>query len=139
MSDIIEQASEVRNGFADFLDEARTRPKYFKRRKLQYVLMTVDEFDRLACTDIDVKAVKDDNGSFYTKSKALPEVIGFGSTEQEALRSFEEGAVSFAYEYYDNYPLYSASPGRAEQAAIITKIVAHNERVGSITDLLKAS
>ncbi|MDR1014336.1 MAG: hypothetical protein LBL86_05085 [Coriobacteriales bacterium] len=129
----------MRNGFADFLDDARTRPRYLKRRKSHYVLMTSDDFDRLVSEDIDVKTVADDDGGHYTESRALPDVIGFGATREDALRSFEEGAVSFAYEYYDNYALYSASPGRSGQAALITKILSHNERFGSIADLIKVS
>jgi hypothetical protein len=139
MPQVTEQASEVRNGFADFLDDARTRPRYLKRRKLHYVLITSDEFDRLVNEKIDVRIVADDDGGHYTESEALPDVIGFGATKEDALRSFEEGVLSFAYEYYDNYALYSASPGRSEQAAIITKAIAHNERFGSLVNLIKVS
>jgi hypothetical protein len=101
--------------------------------------MTSDELDQLVGEQIDVRIVADDDGSHYTESKALPDIIGFGTTKEDALRSFEEGAVSFAYEYYDNYPLYRASPNRAEQAAIIIKVISHNERFGSIANLLKVS
>ena len=139
MPPVTEQASAVRNEFADFLDDARVRPKYIKRRKVQYVMMSLDEFDRMVCRNIDVKLIKDDNGEYYTESKALPMVIGYGATRQDAMRSFEEAAISFAYEYYDNYPLYSASPGTADKAATIAKVIAHNERYGNISDILKAS
>jgi hypothetical protein len=138
MPSVTERASAVRSEFADFLDDARLRPKYIKRRKMQYVMMSSDEFDRMLHRDnIDVKLIKDDNGEYYTESHALPMIIGFGATEDDALRSFEGDTVSFAYEYYSNYPLYSASPNTADKAVIVTKVISHYERYGNISGILK--
>jgi hypothetical protein len=45
----------------------------------------------------------------------------------------------YAYEYYENYPLYSISPGRASQAPLILRIISRHERVGAIDELLEVS
>jgi len=139
MVTVTESASEVRSAFADFLDEARVRPKYIGRRKYEYVVLSADVLDSIIGTPLDVKLLKDDDGGYFTESKALPDCIGFGSSREDAMRSFSEAAVSFSYEYYDKFPLYSAAPGRAGQAPVILRVISHFEQHGSIERLLKVS
>jgi hypothetical protein len=137
MVPVVEKATEVRKEFADFLDDAQRRPKFIKRRKYQYVVLSADMLDAMAPLSIDVKLLKDEDGGFYTDCTAAPDVIGFGSSKQEALDSFADGLVSFCYEYYENFALYSATPNRVIQLPLVTKVVSRFERMSDITGLIK--
>ena len=139
MTGVSHQATKVRQEFADFLDDARLRPQYIKRRNYQYVVVSTETFEALVPLDIKVKDKTDEDGSHFTENSQFPDVIGFGATSEEALESFKEGLVAYSYEYYDRFPLFSVAPGRAEQALMILRLVSHNERYGNLDALVEAS
>jgi hypothetical protein len=139
MVPVAEQATEVRKEFADFLDDAQRRPKFIKRRKYQYVLLSAEILEALAPVSLDVKLLKDEDGGFYTDCTMAPDVIGFGASKQEALDSFADGLVSFCYEYYENFALYSAAPNRIAQLPLVTMVVSHFEQSKDILDLIKVA
>jgi hypothetical protein len=136
MVSVIEKATEVRREFADFLDDAQRRPKFMKRRRQQYVVLPAEMLDVMAPQTVQVSLLSDEDGTYFTDCPAVADVIGFGKSEQEALDSFAEGLVSFCYEYYDNFALYSAAPNRVAQLPLVTAVVSHYERSGSIADLI---
>jgi hypothetical protein len=137
MTPVSAASSEVRKSFSEFLDDARIKPQYIKRRKQVFITMPAESFDVVAPSKIILKTIRDRNGSFYTHNEVLPEIIGYGKAKEDAIDSFLDGLVSFAYEYYDNFQLYSASPGRAKQAPIIMKIISIFERGISVSDILE--
>ena len=132
-------ATKVRQEFADFLDDARLRPQYIKRRNYQYIVVPVDTFEALVPLAVNVKDKTDEDGSHFTENDQFPDVIGFGTTAEEALDSFKEGLAAYSYEYYDRFPLFSVTPGRAEQAPVILRLVSHYERYGNFDSIVKAS
>ena len=136
---VTSQAAKVRQGFADFLDEARLRPQYLKRRNYQYIVLPVETFDALFALEIEVKDIADDDGAHFTENKVFPDIIGFGASTEEALASFKEGLVAYAYEYYDRYSYYSVAPGRKQQAPLILRLISHFERHQSIDEIVSAA
>ena len=139
MTEVSHPATKVRQEFADFLDDARLRPQYIKRRNYHYVVISADTLDTLDPLAIEVKDKTDDDGSHFTENAQFPDVIGFGATSEEALDSFKAGLAEYSYEYYDRFPLFSAAPGRAEQALTILRLISHHERYGNLDSIVKAS
>jgi predicted RNase H-like HicB family nuclease len=95
--------------------------------------------DTLIPVSVSVRFIRDDDGMYYTDNSVLPDVIGFGETREDALASFIEGVLSFAYEYYDNFSFYRAAPNRASQAALVIRIISCYEQYGNIDVLIQAS
>ena len=139
MANVAHPATKVRQGFADFLDDARLRPQYIKRRNYQYIVLPVDTFETLLPLSITVKDKIDEDGSHFTENTHFPDIIGFGATASDALDSFKEGLSAYSYEYYERFPLFSVAPGRAEQAPIILRLISHYERYGNLDAIVKAS
>jgi len=139
MEKVSHQATKVRQGFADFLDDARIRPQYIKRRNYQYVVVSADTFEALDPLGIKIKDKTDTDGSHFTENTQFPDVIGFGATSEDALDSFKEGLVTYSYEYYDRFPLFSTAPSRAGQASKILRIISHYERFGNLDSIVKVS
>ncbi|MDR1359148.1 MAG: hypothetical protein LBJ48_07365 [Coriobacteriales bacterium] len=139
MPEVSTAASKVRQEFADFLDDARQRPQYIKRRSYHYIVVPAETFEELVPLSIKVKDTIDNDGSHFTENKQFPDVIGFGVSAEDALSSFKEGLVSYSYEYYDRFPYYSAAPGRQEQAPMILHLISHYERFGNLDEIVKAA
>jgi hypothetical protein len=136
---VTEQATEVRKDFADFLDDAQRRPKFIKRRKYQYVVLSTEMLDALAPQKVELQILSDEGSGYYTECSVAPDVIGFGASEQETIESFANGLVSFCYEYYENFAFYSAAPNRIAQLPLVTKVVSHYERFHDIAALIKVA
>ena len=139
MTSVSSPATKVRQEFADFLDEARRRPQYIKRRNYQYIVVSTETFETLVPLCITVKDVTDDNGSHFTENERFPDIIGFGATSEEALDSFKEGLVSYSYEYYERFSYYSLAPGREEHAPMILRLISHYERFGNLNEIVTAA
>ncbi|MDR0308495.1 MAG: hypothetical protein LBH87_01010 [Coriobacteriales bacterium] len=138
MPDVSTTATEVRKDFADFLDEARLRPQYIKRRSYQYIVLPAETFEKLTPdATVEVEFIEDEDGGIFTNNSFFPDVIGFGADKADALDSFKEGLISYSYEYYENFPIFSVSPGRAEQATAVLRLISHFERHANIDDLVK--
>ncbi|MDR2163890.1 MAG: hypothetical protein LBO70_08190 [Clostridiales Family XIII bacterium] len=130
-------ATDVRKGFSEFLDSAMRKPQFMKRRKQIYVTFPYETLDILFPAKITLRILRDSNGAYYTENSALPDIIGFGATKEEAVNSFIDDVVLYAYEYNDNYALYSASPNRAAHLPIVMKILSLFERDGDISGLME--
>jgi len=139
MTGVSHPATKVRQEFADFLDDARLRPQYIKRRNYQYIVVPADTFETLVPLTVSVKDQTDEDGSHFTENNQFPDVIGFGATAEEAFSSFKEGLAAYSYEYYERFSLFSMAPGRAEQAPMILRLVSHYERYGNLDSIVKAS
>lgn len=139
MAAVSSSATKVRQEFANFLDDARQRPQYIKRRSYQYIVLPVETFEALVPSGIELKTINDEDGSYFTENKQFPDVIGFGSSKDEAISSFKEGLLSYSYEYYDQFLYYSVAPGRKEQAPTVLQLISHYERFGSIDKMVKVA
>jgi len=138
MSGVSHPATKVRQEFADFLDDARLRPQYIKRRNSQYIVVPAETFEMLVPLVIKVRDIRDEDEGHYTQNSQFPDVIGFGASAEEALSSFKEGLIDYAYEYYERFPFFSVAPGCSEQAPLILRLVSHFERYGNIDSIVTA-
>jgi predicted RNase H-like HicB family nuclease len=137
MVSVSNSVTDVRQGLAEFLDNARIRPQYIKRRNYEYIVLPTEMLETLMKSDIKVRIMPDDDKTFYTENEMFSDIIGFGKTREEALRLFKNELVEYAYEYYEGYPMYSAAPNRAHQMAPVLKLIARYERYGDIDSLVE--
>jgi hypothetical protein len=130
-------ATDVRKEFSGFLDSAIQQPQFTRRRRQIYVTFPYETLEILFPVKILLRVHRDDDGSYYTENKVLPDIIGFGETKEKAVDSFIDDVVRYAYEYNDNYALYSASPNRAAHLPVVMKILSLFERDGDISELME--
>jgi hypothetical protein len=130
-------ATSVRKEFSEFLDSAMRKPQFMKRRKQIYITIPYETLEILFPEKISFRLYKDSDGSYYTENTVFPDIIGYGLTREEAIGSFIEDIVLYAYEYNDNYALYSVSPNRSAHLPLVMKIVSLFERDGDIAALVE--
>jgi len=129
--------SEARADFSSFLDEARDRPRFIKRRKQIFVVLPADEMQAFSPAKTKVKLLKDDDGGYFTENSLVPDVIGFGDTKEAAGASFMEGFSLFAKEFYENFRAYSAAPNRKGQIPIVLAALAASERGLGVSEMFE--
>jgi len=129
--------SEARADFSSFLDEAKDRPRFIKRRKQVFIVLPADEMQAFSPAKTKVKFIKDDDGSYFTENSLVPDVIGFGDTKEIAEASFVEGFSLFAKEFYENFRAYSAAPNRKNQIPVILAAIASIERGLGISEMFE--
>jgi predicted RNase H-like HicB family nuclease len=130
-------ATDVRREFSEFLDEAVKKPQYTRRRKQIYITIPCETLDRIFPYKIRVIIKKDSDGGYYSQNDMLPSIIGYGATKKAALESLREDLIAYAYEYNDNFPLYSVAPNRADDLPIVMKILSHYEKDGDISAVIE--
>ncbi|MDR3225528.1 MAG: hypothetical protein LBT52_04420 [Clostridiales Family XIII bacterium] len=131
------KSTDVRREFSEFLDEAMKQPQYMKRRKQIYITLPYEALGRIFPDKLSVIAHKDNDGSYYTENTTLPDIIGFGPTKEDAISSLMNDLVAYAYEYNDNYALYSVAPNRVKHLPTVMKIISKFEKDGDISDILE--
>jgi hypothetical protein len=86
---------------------------------------------------IHIAVCKDSDGRHYTENAIVPDIIGYGNTEEEAILSFEEDLAAYAREYSSNYQLYISAPNRAGHLPAVKNIISTYEACGSISGIIE--
>jgi hypothetical protein len=115
-----------------FLDDAMMSPKLIKRRKQRFIAMDTSVIDLLTPQKFSLRLVKDIDGAYFTENDLVDDIIGFGSTKQEAIASFKEDLAAFAALYFDDYHTMVAAPNRREQLPYALKARCHIEKYGNL-------
>jgi len=93
--------------------------------------------DAIDNNPIKYSFIKDEDGSYFTSNNVLPDIIGFGSSEKEALLSFNEALIAFGRFYMDQFDMMIHAPNRQHQVLIALRIFVHTQTYRNVDRLLK--
>ena len=63
------------------------------------------------------------DGAYFAYAVEIPDVIGYGSTEEAALTDLRKDLYGYAQDYYEDFQRYSTAPNRKAHLPYITKIL----------------
>lgn len=68
--------------------------------------------------------LKVDEDSVVATSPTINDLIWYGTTEEEALRSFAKALVEYVQDFDEDYALYSAAPNRRGHVPYVLRALA---------------
>lgn len=117
-------SSEVRKNFSETINNAiYSKPQLIRRNKNDMVLAGKDlVFSMLENLRIKVTIRKDRN-TFYTENDTLEDIVGWGSTREEAINDFINYLDVYAHEYYSNFELYSKTERGKKDLPYVFRVI----------------
>lgn len=151
MDIIAKKAAKARENFSEFLDEADKRPVFINRKRETYVVFPTQfinshdpwkikiryGYDETEGASSQLKQRQPKERVYFTKNDIFPDVIGWGNSKSEALRSFTEDLIALCYDFYDNFHIYSSIPCRQHQTMPVLKILSVIASGGDVTSIIE--
>ena len=134
------RASEARENFSEFLDNAVNRPGFISRRRGTFVVLPMQVIQRAVPKKIKIGFGYNNtkNGRvYYTKNEVFPDVIGRGKTKEEAMSAFTKGLLAQCRDFYENFQLFSSAPERMERILPVLKVLTILADGGDVSDMLE--
>ena len=140
MSVVAMKASVARGNFSELLDDVEKRPIFINRKRENYIVLPLHLIRYSDPWKIKVTFGYDDTKEgrvYFTKNNIFPDLIGWGNTKAEAIRSFVESIVELSHDFYDKFHIYSLAPNRQQQIMPILKILSIIVSGGNISELIE--
>lgn len=117
-------SSEVRKNFSETINNAiYSKPQLIRRNRNDMVLVGKDlVFNMLENLRIKV-IIKKDGKTFYTENDKLEDIVGWGSTKEEAINDFINYLDVYAHEYYSNFELYSKTERGKKDLPYVFRVI----------------
>ena len=134
------QASKAREHFSELLDDAEKKPVFIKRKREKYMVLPAHLMSISDSWKIKISFGYDETEEgcvYFTKNTLFPDVIGWGNTKREAVRSFLEGITDLCHDFYDNFQIYSAAPNRQQQIIPVLRLLSTIVSGGNISDMIE--
>lgn len=117
-------ATEARNKFAEILDSALTKPVRINRRKTEYVTLDTQQLlDILTYTFI----LEGEPNDFVVYLKEIPQILGFGTTEEEAITDLFLALKDYTSMYLEDLDKYFNTKNTKVQALHILALEGMDE------------
>ncbi|MDR0311720.1 MAG: hypothetical protein LBJ21_09050 [Acidobacteriota bacterium] len=141
MAIVATSASEARENFSEFLDNAGRKPEFISRRRETFIVIPTEIINQAGFGKIRIRFGYDDTEDgrvYFTKNVIFPDVIGWGNSKAEALNSFVEGLTALCMDFHNNFQLYASAPNRKNQIMPVVGILSIIAGGGNIADIIEA-
>ena len=118
------RSADVRKDFSSTIDNAvYIRPQFIRRTRNHVVMLGEQMLNQILSHTILPVSIYEENGEYLAVNDVIEDLIGYGSTVDEATDSFCRALMEYAEEYYEEFELYSHSPNRKEHLPYVFRVL----------------
>lgn len=130
------KSSEVRSQWSSMVDEVvRNKPIIVNRTRDNFVMINDNLLlEMLSYINLEVELSKDSDDTILASCDMLS-IYESGEDEQTAKDNLVESIIEYAYEFYEEYNLYSNAPNRKSHLPYVFKILLAKDKAALMEDI----